>query len=38
MNLLHEEYVRASTVYEINNKKRQKEEELLQIEREKLRN
>ena len=36
MSTLHEEYIRTSTVYEINNKKRAKEEELLVIERQKI--
>lgn len=36
MDTLHEEYIRTSTVYEINNKKRLKEEELLLIERQKI--
>ncbi len=36
MSTLHEEYIRTSTVYEINNKERAKEEELLVIERHKI--
>lgn len=33
---VNEEFVRTSTVYEMNNKKRQKEEELLKMERDRI--